>query len=1288
MSTINTTRVTNRALAKIRALPNFRQINANIKTELEAVRQRLLAEAYNKHVARKNKKQGDIITTPRSIRQVGIGHRGRPKKVVAESFEDTVARNHAHSSLVSKRRETRLGKHGEFTMYFDVKIMIEDAHGDEYEMTQSRNNRFRLSKKFSYKGVADENAKLLEDLKIEATDNYGFTKSPEWKQLTNGIDKNQVDELIERIKALLISKEMCLINVDNIEIRETHSETIDYANELAFDTGNPSYLCSQYMSLDGVVEMWKNETESLEPARSCCIKLVVDLYKDIIEKNYKSQIINYETVAYIFNPNKPLKDKDNGYAFHEYVNFFKLFRLSIYLLDVNLNVREFYETPEEERNKRISPSSVYVVYHQRHLYLLNHNIKSLCQTVKKEKYDSMKQNVDSLIKTPSFNYYVKKRNEEINSIMANNLLDIVSILNNVEMIGDLYVTYNRSDLYTLWHELYNIGIKAQPNMRGIRISFESITIYNVNGKTLKIVSIEEEHVTDTVLFDNKPEYDHYLSIKNWAHNRIIQKNYVSQYSDDVKQMLDLYVRGGLIGAFVTRPEPLFDTTSGTSTFEKVVEADFNKFYAAIIRDLPFVPIITNFDHYIPCPSDEVICGQHQYFVEKIVDNQSYPFNKFSLCWGFNILGNTNIKLIAKLSPTVIIKKDELLFHETIKKIYEDENLKPNQKKNIPNIMAGETGMKLNRRFHTHISTDEKEINTMLKEYGGIKIPFGEFWIHSVQKKTELSNGFRLIQSMIYDTAHKRLLDLKDKFESFGCAVYSCNTDCLNVSMDKFMEFKDANKSLFGDEIKGKDHWDNIGLLKWKIKDYAPKNDMVLRNTANYFPLIKHEFKPENIIKIDDEFNTDEVVAKLVPNTIIRASIPGAGKTYSFICMSKMKKTLFVTPFNALGFDLKRTHGLTAITVHSLLGISYDGNEENDRGSSYNVHDFDAIVFDEIFLYDTNKLSRIASYMKSHSTKEFYATGDDWQNSPIEPRKLSVTDVKKHYNTIIASMFPNVILFEKSKRCVEKDRERLYGLCNEIKNSRKSDIWDILKKYDIPVITDMKQVVTDKNICYTNETCDMVNNSCQKRLHPDEKYRVGSELICRQSYGKNKIRLYVNYTYSIVSIDGDMFVVTDGDAIISLTKGMIEKHMKLPYARTCHSFQGMTIKEPMTVFNIDHFFAKVEWIYTALTRASDLSFISVFKANDDGLKRLKPKIERMIAGHKAADAKCGRMSTGKYIDVKWVLAYLGENTTCRYCYTELDTDAMSCFSVDRIDNELPHTEDNCPIICRACNNGKK
>ena len=79
---------------------------------------------------------------------------------------------------------------------------------------------------------------------------------------------------------------------------------------------------------------------------------------------------------------------------------------------------------------------------------------------------------------------------------------------------------------------------------------------------------------------------------------------------------------------------------------------------------------------------------------------------------------------------------------------------------------------------------------------------------------------------------------------------------------------------------------------------------------------------------------------------------------------------------------------------------------------------------------------------------------------------------------------------------------------------KINIMDTIKKYGIKVISDMKDLKTENNICYFNFRCEKVNSVVQKKIAKPSKtitinnteYYKGLELVCREHYKNKNVRL--------------------------------------------------------------------------------------------------------------------------------------------------------------------------------------
>jgi hypothetical protein len=88
-----------------------------------------------------------------------------------------------------------------------------------------------------------------------------------------------------------------------------------------------------------------------------------------------------------------------------------------------------------------------------------------------------------------------------------------------------------------------------------------------------------------------------------------------------------------------------------------VKLDYNKYYTYILSKIEYIPAVNSFDKFCAYDYKDEIQDYNVYFVEKLDKAQTYPFHKFSLCYGMNIDGVDSIKIIAVLQ---ISKKTKTL----------------------------------------------------------------------------------------------------------------------------------------------------------------------------------------------------------------------------------------------------------------------------------------------------------------------------------------------------------------------------------------------------------------------------------------------------------------------------------------------------------------------------------------------------------------------------------------------------------------------------------------------------
>ena len=159
---------------------------------------------------------------------------------------------------------------------------------------------------------------------------------------------------------------------------------------------------------------------------------------------------------------------------------------------------------------------------------------------------------------------------------------------------------------------------------------------------------------------------------------------------------------------------------------------------------------------------------------------------------------------------------------------------------------------------------------------------------------------------------------------------------------------------------------------------------------------------------------------------------------------------------------------------------------------------------------------------------------------------------------------------------------------------------------------------------------------------------------------------------------------------------ILRHFQLPYCNTCYSMQSATITEKYTVFDCNTPYVDRNFIWTALTRATDLKNITIFEHSIEECQVLeeskkKQKLTLKIEGYKTQDKQAKRtFNTDDYVNVDWINS---QEQKCFHCgihfyYHMENGDAETNLTVDRIDNHIAHVKKNCRLCCINCNVARK
>jgi hypothetical protein len=146
-----------------------------------------------------------------------------------------------------------------------------------------------------------------------------------------------------------------------------------------------------------------------------------------------------------------------------------------------------------------------------------------------------------------------------------------------------------------------------------------------------------------------------------------------------------------------------------------------------------------------------------------------------------------------------------------------------------------------------------------------------------------------------------------------------------------------------------------------------------------------------------------------------------------------------------------------------------------------------------------------------------------------------------------------------------------------------------------------------------------------------------------------------------------------------------------YCRTCHSYQGSTIDDDIIIFDWQHYCVDKKWLYTAVTRATDLKRVKFFsgKSKEFNNELLQTYAKNKIKNYMDQDKKAKReINEEKYMKPKQFISWI--RSCCKSCGDPFQFEisrsgTITCnLTANRIDNDDAHHRDNIEPMCITCN----
>ena len=551
------------------------------------------------------------------------------------------------------------------------------------------------------------------------------------------------------------------------------------------------------------------------------------------------------------------------------------------------------------------------------------------------------------------------------------------------------------------------------------------------------------------------------------------------------------------------------------------------------------------------------------------------------------------------------------------------------------------------------------------------LPTGKaLFILNLSAESSLSNGFRYIKELLMQHHNFYLNNCRNLLRRHNVDVYFVKTDAFAIPAESL----ELAKELL--------NWEE-GLGSWRLNRTEDlktpyEENMISKRENNLIEVKAHETHPIDLT-VEDEHNLDKLCGHFEEKrrVMIRGEFPGCGKSHACRHMEQRgHKVLYVCPTNKLSSN----YGESGCTINKFFSI---GMTEQTQMAKFDDSQYDTIVFDEIFFSSIRKLARIKRYCDEHPDKIVIATGDTSQLESID----CITNQRnydEYYNECVDLIFPDNMYFKENTRLKNaEDKETLREL--------KQEIFD----ESIPVETTIRkyfQMVktwnTIYNIAYRNATCSTVSNEVRSRiLQKTAPYETGDVLICR-SYLKTKRFIYnVNYEYTVSRVEGNGITLQNAT---DLPLDVVRKNFIHNHCRTCHSFQGSSIDDEITIFDWKFFHVDRKWIWTALTRATDLKKVKFYNYNEnqESVEQMKQYFQKKVERYKQQDRRAKRhIDEDNYITQEILMGWVGKAcNSCGDCltYSRIAGKVDCNLTAQRIDCNEGHVKENVVPYCIYCN----
>jgi hypothetical protein len=332
-----------------------------------------------------------------------------------------------------------------------------------------------------------------------------------------------------------------------------------------------------------------DEIQTNDIANSCFLNLIINTYATKINQRYKTKAskrgnynkfeLNHETLCDMLGIE--MKNSDIGVTLEQSKVFFRKYHLGLKAVNIYGTII-FDETSTVDYH--ISPSTLYILVHNNHVYRLNCNDRAFQQILNFKKNNKSIVYEEEVSSTYPFQDFEKLEN--VKTVFINNNGSIPDVFDKIKQCiienpetKFKFICENSVErmLFYMVNESSYIPAVNYVGDRVVSLVFKSGRIKHIIQN-----SVTENDTHNEIQPD---EYENYKEADKQFYSWLINKDLISHSSKQVEEIEEKYRNAPISGYFKTQRYGLY------------YAIDRNKSYTSLLKEMQFIPVFTTFDDF-------------------------------------------------------------------------------------------------------------------------------------------------------------------------------------------------------------------------------------------------------------------------------------------------------------------------------------------------------------------------------------------------------------------------------------------------------------------------------------------------------------------------------------------------------------------------------------------------------------------------------------------------------------------------------------------------------------------